>query len=130
LQVPVGSAAPEATGAHVPSAEASAQDMQLPMQAVRQQTPCEQKPVAHSVPSPQVAPGDLRPHDPPAHTDGAWQSASALHVPLHAATPHLYGAHEVDVGFTQVPAPSQAEPGVNVVEPAGQEASAQGVPAA
>jgi hypothetical protein len=89
LQVPVGSAEPDGTGAQVPSADDSAQDMQLPAQAVRQQTPCAQKPVAHSVPSPQVAPGDLRPHEPPTHTDGDWQSASAAHVPLHAAAPHL-----------------------------------------
>jgi hypothetical protein len=33
-------------------------------------------------------------------------------------------------GFTHVPAPSQADAGVNVVEPAGQAAPAHGVPAA
>jgi hypothetical protein len=89
LHVPVGSAAPDATGAQVPRADVSAQDMQVPAQAVRQQTPCAQKPVAHSVPSPQLAPADLRPHEPPTHTEGVWQSASAVHVPLHAAAPHL-----------------------------------------
>jgi hypothetical protein len=89
LQVPVGSAAPDWTGAHVPRADDSAHDMHVLAHAVRQQTPCAQKPVAHSVPSPHEAPGDLRPHEPPTHTDGAWQSASAEHVPLHAATPHL-----------------------------------------
>jgi hypothetical protein len=89
LHVAVGSALPAGMGAHVPSAEASAHDIQAPAQDVRQQTPCAQKPVAHSVPSPQVAPGDLRPHDPFTQADGATQSASAVQVALHAAVPHL-----------------------------------------
>jgi hypothetical protein len=89
LQVPVGSKPPAETGEHVPGAELSAHDMQVPAHEVRQQTPCAQKPVAHSDPSPHVAPGDLRPHEPPTHNEGATQSASAVHVALHAAAPHL-----------------------------------------
>jgi hypothetical protein len=89
VHVPVGSAPPATTGAQVPRADDDAQDMHVPAQGVRQQTPWAQKPVAHSEPSPQVAPGDLSPHEPATHTDGEAQSASALHVALHAAVPHL-----------------------------------------
>jgi hypothetical protein len=73
----------------VPGDDVSAQDMQAPPHAVRQHTPCAQNPVAHSVPSPQAAPGDFSPHEPPEQTEGAAQSASAVHAPLHAAAPHL-----------------------------------------
>jgi hypothetical protein len=51
-----------------------------------------------------------------------------VHVALHAAAPHLYGAHEVEAGITHVPAPSQVEAGMKVLEPAEQLASAQGAP--
>jgi hypothetical protein len=112
LHVPVGSAPFRGTGAQVPADVATAHDMHVPVQAVRQQTPCAQKPLAHSLASPHVAPGDLRPHDPALHTDGARQSASEVHVALHADAPHLYGAHEVAAGVTHAPAPSQLEPGV------------------
>jgi hypothetical protein len=88
LHVPVGSAPPAATGVHVPGAVATAHDMQVPAQAVRQHTPCAQMPVAHSVPSLHTPPGGLRPHEPLLHTDGETQSASAAHVALQTDPPH------------------------------------------
>jgi len=128
LQLPVGSEPLAATGAHVPSDVFVAHDMHVPPQLVRQHTPWAQKPVAHSEPSLQVAPGDLSPHEPPTHTAGATQSPSAVHVALHAAAPHLYGAHDAEPGVTHVPAPSHVDAGVNVVVPAGQLASLHGAP--
>jgi hypothetical protein len=111
-QVLVGSGSPLATGAHVPGVAASAHDRHVPVQAVRQQTPCAQKPEAHSAPSAQVAPGDFRPHDPFVHTAGVAQSASAAHVALQTWAPHRKGKHDVAGGVTQRPAPSQLAPGV------------------
>jgi hypothetical protein len=72
----------------------------------------------------------LSPHEPPLHTPGGAQSASAVHVDLQAATPQLNGKHEVAAGAEQVPAPSQLPAGVNVVVFAGQVAGRQGVPCA
>jgi hypothetical protein len=106
----------------------TAHDWQVPVHAVRQQTPCAQKPVAHSVLSLHAAPGDLSPQEPLAHTEGETQSASDLHVALQAESPHWNGAQEVAAGVTHLPAPSHAEAPVNVVPVAGQVAPAQGVP--
>jgi hypothetical protein len=112
LQVPVGSAPPASTGEHVPAEADSAQDMHVPLHADRQQTPCAQVPEAHSTPSLHAAPGDLSPHEPSLHTEGAAQSASEAQVPLHTEAPHLKGAQELAAGVTHAPAPSQAEAGV------------------
>jgi len=46
----LGSAPPAGTAVQVPSVPASAHDTQLAVQAVAQQTPCEQMPLAHSMP--------------------------------------------------------------------------------
>jgi hypothetical protein len=100
------------------------------VQSVLQQTPCAQKPLAHSVPSAHVAPGDLRPHEPLEHIAGGPQSASAVQLALHAEAPQRKGKHELAAGVTHAPAPSHVEPGVNVVVIAGQLASPQGVPCA
>jgi hypothetical protein len=89
LHVPVGSAPFTPTGPHVPADVATAQDMHVPAQAVRQQAPCAQMPVAHSMPSPHAAPGGLRPHEPLLQTEGATQSASDAHVALQTDAPHL-----------------------------------------
>jgi hypothetical protein len=125
---PVGSVPPLATGAHVPGVAASAHDRQVPVHAVRQHTPCEQKPLPHSVPSAQVAPGALRPQVPFVHTAGGSQSALAAQAARQAEAPHSKGEHELVPGVTQAPAPSQVEAGVNVAVPAGQLAAPQGVP--
>jgi hypothetical protein len=52
--------------------------MQVPVQAVRQQTPCAQKPLLHSVPAPQEAPSGLRPQLEAVQTLPAVQSAGVV----------------------------------------------------
>ena len=127
-QVPCGSAAPFATLLHVPIEATSAHDWQVPLQAELQQTPCAQNFERHSVPSAQVLPRPLRPHEPRMQTAGDAQSASAAQAPLHTAVPQLYGKHELDAGVTHAPLPSQADAGVNVVVAVGQVESSHGVP--
>ena len=125
---PAGSGIPAATGRQVPAFPGVAHDMQAPLQAVWQQVPIAQIPLLHSIPSPQIAPLGLRPHDPPLQTPGGAQSASAVHEDLHTAAPQRNGKHDVAAGVTQVPAPSQVAPGVNVVVFTGQVAMLHGVP--
>ena len=52
---------PDATLLQVPTLPARLQDLQAVLHALLQQTPCAQKPLTHSVPTLQVAPGGLRP---------------------------------------------------------------------
>jgi hypothetical protein len=103
--------------------------MHDPVHAVLQQVPWTQIPLAHSDPSPQVAPSNLRPHEPLLHTPGDAQSASAAQVELHAAAPHRKGKQDVAAATEQVPAPSHRPAGVRVVVFAGHVAFLQGVPA-
>jgi hypothetical protein len=75
-QTPWGSGAPAAEGVHWPILPGSLQLTQGPLQATLQQTPSAQKPLSHSVPAWQTAPGAFLPHCPsrqgsPAH----WLSA-------------------------------------------------------
>jgi len=114
---------------HTPADAVSAHDLQMPVHAVWQQTPCSQKLERHSFLFAQIAPGALRPQNPPVQTAGDWQSASAVQDGLHAATPHRYGKQGIGLGVTQVPAPSHAESGVNRLLVVGQVAAWQGVPA-
>jgi hypothetical protein len=130
LQAFVGSVPPAGTGVQVPAVAARAHERQRPVQSVLQQTPCAQKPLAHSLPSAHVAPGDLRPHEPFVHIAGGPQSSSVVQLALHAEAPQRNGKHEVAPGVTQAPAPSHVEPGVKVVVVGGQLGSPQGVPCA
>jgi hypothetical protein len=86
-----GSMPSAGTGLQVPGVPASAQDMQLPVQAVVQQTPWVQNPLWQSPAAAQLAPGGRRPHEPLLQTFGVAQSASAAHVDLQARAPHLKG---------------------------------------
>jgi len=104
--------------------------MHAPAQAVLQQVPCTQVPLAHSPPSPQIAPSGLSPHDPLLQTPGWAQSASAVQIDLHVLVPQRKGKHDVAAGTAHVPAPSQLPAGVIVVVFAGQLASLHGVPCA
>jgi hypothetical protein len=56
------------------------------------------------------------------------QSALDVQLVLHAPVPHTYGAHDFEAGVLQVPIPSQAAAGVNVLPV--QVAARQVVPAA
>ena len=83
-----GSIAPFGTFVHVPSEPVSAHDVQAPLQAVSQQTPCAQKDDWHSVASEQEAPRIFLPHELPLHTLGETQLLSVAQAlkqvfPLH-----------------------------------------------
>ena len=62
----------------------SAQDMQVPVQAVLQQTPCAQWLVPQSESAVQVAPGAFLPQLPPMQKFPVEQSVSTVHVVLQA----------------------------------------------
>ncbi len=130
VHCPAGSALPAATGEQVPAApdDDSAHDMQVPLQAVAQQTPWAQTPFLHSVPPEQTAPFGLSPHDPLTHEAGIAQSPSTEQVALQALVPQAKGKQDEDAGTTQVPEPSQVPPGVNEVPVEGQVAPWQEVP--
>ena len=85
LHVPVGSTPPAAIGEQVPAVPVSAQDRQLAVQVVAQQTPCAQMPLVHSFAAAHAAPLPLSPHEPAVHTAGATQSASAVQLVAQAA---------------------------------------------
>jgi len=92
LQVDEGSTPPAATLVQVPAVLAEAlHDLQVPVQAVVQQTPWLQMVDLHSAPLEQVRPGSFRPQDPLAQVAGDWQSLSEEHAPAHAPVPQMYG---------------------------------------
>ena len=128
VHFPAGSVPLAATGEQVPAAPESAQDMQVPVQAVPQQTPWAQMVLLHSVPLEQTAPFGLSPHDPEIQDAGIAQSLSVAQVALQALVPQANGKQEDDAGIPQVPAPSQVPPGVKVVPLVGQVAFWQAVP--
>ena len=125
---PFGSMPSAGTGLQVPGVPTSAHDVQLPLQAVMQQTPWAQNPLWQSPGAAQLAPGGRKPHEPLLQTLGVAQSASAVQVDLQARLPHLNGKQELCGGVTHAPAPSHADAGVSVLVFAGQLADAQGVP--
>jgi hypothetical protein len=71
----------------VPGAVVSAQDWQVPVQAVAQQTDCEQNLDVHSAPVTQACPGGLRPQEPLMQTAGEAQSELAVQEFLHTLAP-------------------------------------------
>ena len=128
LHCPVGSEPPAGTGEQTPTLPFTAQDRQVPVQVVPQQTPCAHTPLWQSVPVWQTAPLALRPQEPPLQYWPAAQSASLAQVDRQALRPHVNGKHEAEAGTTHEPAPSQVPPAVKVVPGIGQEAFAQEVP--
>jgi hypothetical protein len=113
-----------------PSEPESTHDWQVPAHALSQQTPCAHEPEPHSIPSTHVLPRSFNPHDPFEQTAGAVQSASVVQAFLQTPAPHRNGKHELAPGVTHAPWPSQVEPGVKVVVPAGHVESSQAVPCA
>ena len=88
--------APTATNVHVPALPASAHDRQVPVQLELQQTPCWQRPEAHSVPPAHVVPSGFLVHWPALQMLGAMQSALVAHVVRHVPLgPQLYAPHEI-----------------------------------
>ena len=121
-------ACPEATGEQVPIEPFRAHDMQVPAQALLQQTPWAQNPDAQAVPAVQTAPGGSLPQLLLTQELGETQSVFAEQVVLQAPVPHSNGSHSSVVAARQVPAPSQVRPWVSV-EPVHDAAAPQLVPA-
>jgi hypothetical protein len=111
----VGAAA-AGTGEQVPLVPATAQDMQGAVQVLLQQTPCWQKPEAHSAAVLQVVPGVLSVQTPALQTYGETQSVLAVQVVLQAmALPQMScPEHAPAVTGWQVPVPLQVCAGVSV----------------
>ena len=86
-QAPRGSAAPAATGWQLPGRPETLHAWHEGHAPLLQQTPSVHWPLAHAVPSAQVAPSGLRPQLPPMHTAGATQSDDDEHMVLHAPAP-------------------------------------------
>ena len=88
---------PTAAKVQVPALPASAHERQVPVQLELQQTPCWQRPEAHSTPPVQVVPSGFFVHWPALQMLGAVQSAAVeqvvRQVPLgpQAKAPHEIG---------------------------------------
>jgi hypothetical protein len=106
----------------VPGAVVSAQDWQAPVQAVAQQTDCEQKPDEHSAAVTQAWPGGL------SQTAGEAQSESTVQEFLQTFVPHWYGKQGAALGVKHLPAPSQVDVPVKVEVPPGHTEPRQVVP--
>jgi hypothetical protein len=80
---------PFGTLEHVPGVPATAHERQVPVQAVKQQTPCSQNPELHWAGAVHVAPGGRRPQLPLLQVFGEAQSAVVPQVFRHAPpVPH------------------------------------------
>ena len=71
---------PTATSVQVPALPASAHERQVPVQLELQQTPCWQRPEAHSTPPAHAAPSGFLVHWPALQMLGAMQSALVVQV--------------------------------------------------
>jgi hypothetical protein len=81
--------APAAIDAQVPTVPVSAQERQIPTQAVAQQTPCSQKLELHSAAAAQLAPIGFLPQLPARQVFGLVQSADVEHIVRQAPlVPH------------------------------------------
>ncbi len=116
------------TGEQVPALPLTAHDMQVPVQALVQQTPCWQKPLAHSAAVVHAVPGVFSVQTPTLQMYGDTQSALAEQDDLQAvALPQVrFPEQGPAVTAWQTPAPLQVCAGVRV-EPV-QTAGAHWVP--
>jgi len=90
---------PDTAGAHCPTVPTPSQVMQVPVQAVSQQTPSTQKPLWQSPVPPQAVPFvSCGRHDPAEQKSPAAQSAFAPHEVRHDEALHTYAPH--DTGAT------------------------------
>jgi hypothetical protein len=98
--------APAAIGLQVPRALVSAQDRHVPVQETLQQTPCWQKPDAHSAFAVQSTPFSRLPHIVPLQTLTPLQLALVVQEVRHAPfVPHTYGSQGCCVPATHAPVP-------------------------
>jgi hypothetical protein len=118
------------TLAQVPTVPARLHARQAVLQALLQQTPCEQKLLAHSAAAEQAAPGGLRPQllTMPfiPQVAGARHCVLAVQAVKHRLALHRYGAQDVDAGLVHWPAPLQVDGAV--YESFTQVSAAQTVP--
>jgi hypothetical protein len=119
---------PRGTGVQVPALLVSAHDMQVPAQAVLQQTPCAQKLEAQAEPAVQGAPGGNLPQLLLVQEFGETQSVFEEQVVLQEVVPHWNGSHITVVAARQLPEPSQVCACVSV-EPVQEAAAPHSVPA-
>jgi hypothetical protein len=105
------------TAVQTPRLPASAHDVQIPVQAPAQQTPCWHEPEAHSVPAAQSVPLTFLPQIVPLQTLPPEQSALVVQAVRHVpAVPQEYGSQPCCEPRTHMPAPSQ-RPGSVAVTP-------------
>lgn len=104
-----GSALPTGTELQVPALPVRLQTWQVPQVGAEQQTPSTQLLLAHSVPSVQIWPRRLRPHDPFVQNWPGAQSASAVQTAtqLWVVLLQANGAQDCIVAGLQLPIPSQ-----------------------
>jgi hypothetical protein len=98
-----------------------------PEQSALQQTPCAQKPEAHSAAVAHATPAPFFVHVPPMQEKSGAQSVGTAHVVAQASAPQMKGVHALTAPGTQAPLPShfpvaRSEPVVHVGD-------TQGVPA-
>lgn len=106
---------PAGTLMQVPALPGTAHDLQVPVQAVAQQTPCAQNAELQSPFVPQLAPIGFLPQLPDTQKVPVAQSTSIEQVVLHCPpVPQLKGAHDWLAGAAQVPAPSQRPAKVSI----------------
>jgi hypothetical protein len=105
---------PAGTVEQVPPVPVSEHDMQVPVHAVLQQTPCAQNPLLHSPPAVHAAPSGFSPQLDAVQTLPLVQSALAVQLARQLPPLHTYGAHGWDEPGVQVPAPSQRPASVSV----------------
>ena len=102
---------------HLPREFGKAQLWQASVQAVRQQTPSAQKPVAHWSLLLQFWPLPRLPQLPAAHNAGAAHCASLVQLVTQAPSAHIEGAQGTSVPATQVPCPSHMLTGTKLLVP-------------
>jgi hypothetical protein len=96
-----------AIAVQTPRLAVSAHDMQIPVHAPAQHTPCWHDPDAHSAPAAQSAPLTFLPQIVPLQTLPFEQSAFVAHAVLQVpVVPQVYGSQDCCVPRTHTPAPS------------------------
>lgn len=112
-----GSAAPLGTGEQTPTLPGTLQLLHSPpvapsAQALSQQVPSVQNPLAHSAALAHTAPIVFLPHALFTQVLGATQSLSLLQVDIQASLLQVKGPQDLSAGVIQVPWPSHVEGGV------------------
>jgi hypothetical protein len=97
---------PAGTFEQTPAVPARLHAWHGPGQALSQQRPCSQAPVAHSAALAHAAPPLFFMHVPPMQESFIAQSVATAHVVVQAVGPQMNGVHACTAPGTQTPAPS------------------------